>query len=383
MGLFGLFKSKKQDDFQDTTNEKTTEARGKKITDSPDCYADSSSISVDERPFYQPDSYYTYFSYAGSGTGLEVIPFEERKKTSFPSARGLYVGEIMLLEYCSKGNYPKPKSGYPGFWWFKYGIRDIGHALESLEKKGFLQWAPKTGNLKSLKVDELKHVLAGVGLPTTGKKADLIERIKDKIPEDNIVIPNYVAKYELTELGKAELMDNAYVPYMHNHRHQTTEDNRFGETFTVWDINKLFPDGDTFDWRKIVGKIEKKRFGVDMANVESPSNKKIDKQESISEKRDMMRAFLISMQNDIKNGINTPGDGFDEESKGIDYKSVGKDKEALVQFYISIGKRFDAPALYQEAAIILRKYGMYEEELEVIKAGLNNVPESNRWYVEL
>lgn len=87
-----------------------------------------------------------------------VITFEERKKTSFPSARGLYVAEIMLLEYCSQGKYPKPKGGYPGLWWFKYGIRDVGHALESLQDRGFLQWASKAKSLGTLKVDELKQL---------------------------------------------------------------------------------------------------------------------------------------------------------------------------------------------------------------------------------
>lgn len=64
-------------------------------------------------------------------------------------------------------------------------------------------------------------------------------------------------------------------------------------------------------------------------------------------------------------------------------KSTGRDKEALVEFYIAIGKRFDAPALYREAAKLLRKYGMYEEELSVINAGLLNIPKNNSHRDEL
>ena len=77
------------------------------------------------------------------------------------------------------------------------------------------------------------------------------------------------------------------------------------------------------------------------------------------------------------------GDGFDEESKGLDYKSIGKDKEALVMFYISIGKGFDAPALYRECAKLLRKYGLLEEELSVLNAGIKNVPSGNSHRSEL
>ena len=51
-------------------------------------------------------------------------------------------------------------------------------------------------------------------------------------------------------------------------------------------------------------------------------------------------------------------------------KKQGRDEEALVQFYIAIGKHFVAPALYRETATILHKYKMYEEELSVLEAEL-------------
>ena len=62
---------------------------------------------------------------------------------------------------------------------------------------------------------------------------------------------------------------------------------------------------------------------------------------------------------------------------------MGKDKEALINFYIAIGKRFDAPALYRETAVLLRKYKMYEEELAVLDEGLRNVSKDNRHWDEL
>ena len=374
MGLFDFLTGKKR---ITTTKKTTTDSRNSLYS-----YVDSSSISEDERPFYQNDSYYTYYSYPGTNMATRVVPFEERKGMTYPSARGLFVGEIMLLEYCSYGRYPKPSSGYPGFWWFEYGIRDVGHALESLEKRGFIQWTSKISSLNRLKVDALKQILIDAGLPAGGKKADLIDRIKSNIPEQNLIIPDYTPKYELTDLGKAELEENGYVPYMHKHSHLTTEDGKFGETFTVWDINKLFPDGNASNWRQVVGKIEKKRFGVDMANAApvqtQPAKRKND--DTLSQ-RDEIRRYLADKHGEISKGIQTKGNGFIEESQGLDYKKTGRDKEALVKFYIAIGKKFDAPALYREAAVLLRKYGMYEEELSVIDAGLRNVP-NNNWHRE-
>lgn len=376
MGFFDFLK----------TNAMTSGTGGisKTVRNSPDSFVDSSSISPDERPFYQPENYYTYYSYPGTELAVRVITFEERKQSTYPSKRGLYVAEIMLLEYCSQGKYPKPKGGYPGLWWFKYGIRDVGHALESLRNRGFIQWAPKSGNLNGMKADDLKQILVAAGLPANGKKADLISRIIENIPDDKLIIPDYVPKYELTDLGKTELEENGYVPYMHRHNHLTTEDGRFGDTFTVWDINKLFPDGNAVNWRKVVGDIEKKRFGVDMANAVSDDKpKRTGEKTDYRAQRDEIRSFLASKKGEIDSGIKTAGDGFDEESQGLDLKATGRDKEALVKFYISIGKRFDAPALYREAAVLLRKYGMFEEELSVINAGLLNVPKGNRHRDEL
>lgn len=376
MGLFDIFKAKRTNGVSNDISHA--------VSNSKNSFADSSSISPDERPYYQPDDYYTFYSYPGTHMETRVITFEERKKTSFPSARGLYVAEIMLLAYCSQGKYPKPKGGYPGLWWFEYGIRDVGHSLESLKDKGFLQWAPKVKSLGTLKVDELKQLLANEGLSTVGKKADLISRIAAEIPDERLVIPGYEPKYELTDLGKAELEDNGYVPYMRRHNHLTIEDNRFGETFTVWDINKLFPDGNAKNWRRVVGNIEKERFGVDMANAIPVEKKKEDsKKTDYIAQRDEVRKYLESMKKEIAEGIKTAGDGFEEESQGFDYRSTGRDKEALVQFYILIGKRFDAPALYRETAKLLRKYGMYEEELSVINAGLLNIPKNNSHRNEL
>jgi len=100
-------------------------------------------------------------------------------------------------------------------------------------------------------------------------------------------------------------------------------------------------------------------------------------------KRDEMRAYLSSQQPAINKAINSKGDGFHEGFRGINEKAVNQDKEALVDYYIAIGKKIDAPAYYREAAILLRKYGMYEEELRVIEAGLKNVPKQNAHWNKL
>lgn len=358
MGLFDFLKK-----GSDNTNSSPIEKQQPR-------YADSSTIDDDERPYYQPDEYYTYESYPGTGMGKKVITFDERKKTSYPSSRGLYVAEIMLLEYCSRGSYPKPKNGYPGLWWFEFGIRDVGHALASLQDRGFIRLTVGANSLRSLTVAQLKDLAAEYGVECSGKKADIINQIVETIPVERLRTHDDLIKYELTETGKDELEENAYVPYMCKHSHKTTEDGRFGKTFNVWDVNKLLHDKDISKWREIIGAIEKKRFGVNIACEEGKQEKKKSAGKQLKYTSEEMRQYLIDNKEKISKAAQKPGDGFNEEMKGIDLKKLGKDKEALFSFYVSICKKFDAPALYNETMILLRKYGLLEEEKAVCKTAI-------------
>lgn len=379
MGLFDFFKTQRKHENKNQEKNIPMKLHSNVIRNSPNSYVDSSSISDDERKYYRPDDYYTYYSYPGTEMAKKVVTFEERKKISYPSERGLYVAEILLLDYCRTGKYPKPKGGYPGLWWFEYGIRDVGHALESLEKRGFIQWATKKESLKAMNTDALKRILNDAALPINGKKSELISRIETQLPDEKIEIRDYVPKYKLTELGKQELEDNGYVPYMHKHKYRTTEGDLFGSQFNVWSINKLLHTKNLSDWHKVVGEIELERLGVDMVNATAekkskPSHKKSD----YLAKRDEMRKYLTSKQSFINNEKTSDDDGFQDGFRGIQEESIDQDREALVDYYIAIRKKTDIPAIYKNAAKILRKYGMYEEELEVIESGLKYIPVSNK-----
>lgn len=152
------------------------------------------TITEDEKKYYKPDSYYKAFAYPGTEFEKRVITFEERKATMIPSSNGLYIPEILMLHFC--GKYPHPKSGYPGYWWYQYGIRNVGSVFESLVSRGFLQINQKR------------------------------------------------QKYELTALGREELDENQYVPYMHQ--------NCKSNDFTVWDLNILLGNSDKSNYMQIV-----------------------------------------------------------------------------------------------------------------------------------
>lgn len=210
------------------------------------------TIPEADKKYYQPDSYYTDVAFSGTPFEKRVISFDERKRTAIPSRTGLYPAEVLLLEYCSYGTYPNPKNGYPGFWWFEYGIRDVGAALKSLEDRGYIVFATAKDSINSFTIPQLKEILSSKDLPVAGKKADLVMRVADAFSEAELLATGVQIKYMLTELGQGELSENEYVPYMHKAHNKTTEDARFGMTFNVWSINKLLGAGDKSNWKTIV-----------------------------------------------------------------------------------------------------------------------------------
>lgn len=213
-------------------------------------------LSESEKKYYQPDEYYTKKVNIGTSFERTVVTFDDRKKTAIPSKRGLYPAEILLLAYCDKGDYPCPKKGYPGFWWFEYGIRDVGTKMLELENRGFLKLGIISDAVKSLTTSQLKDLLSAEGVSMTGNKEDLINKVIDCVSEDKLITFGLKRKYVLTSIGQAELEENAYVPYMHKLSTKTTENVGSGVAFNMWSINKLLGCGSKSNWKDIVIKQE-------------------------------------------------------------------------------------------------------------------------------
>ena len=229
----------------------------KKSIDSKCNKSEKGTLPVEEKKYYREDSYYSNKAFEGTPFERTVVTFENRKKTAVPSSRGLYPAQILLLHYCMFGKYPKPNNGYPGFWWFEYGIRDVGAALSELEAKGFIKLGKPSGSLSELKVQEIKEILSAHDASICGKKDELVRTLQATATDEELIAAGVIPRYQLTEKGKCELEENAYVPYMHNHPHKTTEDDRFGKQFNVWSINKLLEKKDKSKWKELVDEQER------------------------------------------------------------------------------------------------------------------------------
>lgn len=178
----------------------------------------------------------------------EIVPAEKRMKNAIASKHGLYPHEVLVLDY-SRVYYTEGNS-YPGFWWYRYGVRDVDKCLRFLFDRGFL----KVGDLQSAIALEnatvLKEELKKYGLKVSGKKDELVQRLIAEVPHDELNSRFVKRTYQLTELGKQALEEEGYVPYIHRH---TLED------LDIWSLNRIVHEPPYMPYRdKVWGYLNKR-----------------------------------------------------------------------------------------------------------------------------
>ena len=282
-----------------------------------------------------------------------IITFEERKRQSIPSLRGLYVAEILLLEYCTYGNYPNPDNNYPRFWWYEYGVSDVNAVLKSLEKRGFIALSSLKEAAGCLKIPELKSILSSHGEKTTGRKADMLVIVKKVATEEELLSFGVVPKYHLTELGEKELEENAYVSYMHHCENKTIENSPFGFSFNVWSINKILGFGDKTNWKEIVDEQEeilKKNLEINRKNFMERLKK-----------NDPEEYKILLLQEKQLNMIKLAREKYDNE----------KDIYSYIDFWEKIwadgGLKFEGSKWLFELVDLYIEVQRYDEALELVK----------------
>lgn len=162
------------------------------------------------------------------------------KKKSIPSKTGLYPDEILLLHYAQK--YVVGQEKIQGFWYYQYGVDDVRFVLKSLIERGYLRHSSAKESVAVLKVAQLKEILSERGISSTGKKDELVYRVRQCASEEELSRhPDIQKTYVLTEQGNAELQQNEYVIYMHNNG------SKYG--MSVWDMNLLLDGYPKSLWR--------------------------------------------------------------------------------------------------------------------------------------
>lgn len=114
----------------------------------------------------------------------------EKKVNSFPAMKlndellrpiedDLLPGDIILLYWLNNRDY---YADIPLYFEYEFGINTSSHK-ELLITKGFLEFASPSESLSALKIPELKEILRNNSLKLSGKKSELVFRIKENLNE--------------------------------------------------------------------------------------------------------------------------------------------------------------------------------------------------------
>lgn len=133
--------------------------------------------------------------------------------SAVPSSQGLYPHEILMLSYAH--TYKLSGNNFQNFWYDTYSVADPQKLLISLYERGFITLDSLKTTIERLKVTDLKEELQNIGAKTTGKKAELVDRLLE-LGNIQILEQKYPDRYfTLTEKGQQEINANEYVMYLH------------------------------------------------------------------------------------------------------------------------------------------------------------------------
>lgn len=143
------------------------------------------------------------------------------------------------------------------YWIYEYSL-DFEKVMAKFLSNGYLQVSNSFFEVELLKVDELKNILRKHSLSTSGKKAELIQRIKNNISSEQLTaeLGSHNKKYALTEKGKEALtglpnsmtknleLEDLCLKYIFN--------KQLNEAYKLVcenELNKIIPRGIGMDWK--------------------------------------------------------------------------------------------------------------------------------------
>ncbi|WP_368646204.1 SAP domain-containing protein [Alkalibacterium putridalgicola] len=174
-------------------------------------------------------------------TAPDILPVKKRIKRMKSNEDGLYPHEILLLSYAP--SYYIEKNTYPKFWWYRYGVKHVDKWLKSLKKRGFLKVGSIESAIRNETAEDLKDILRAHDLKVSGNKAELVQRLLDSVPEDELNTLFRDRTYELTDKGRAVLAAEEHIPYIHRH---SIED------LDIWSLNEKVKASPGYSYRDIV-----------------------------------------------------------------------------------------------------------------------------------
>lgn len=152
---------------------------------------------------------------AESCTTVEGETDVEKAAAGDGQAEVLSPTEILMLFYAE--NYSQDQQFFEGFWYYDYQLQDPYPTLQMLWEQGYLQLGDLTGTLQRETAANLRQLLRRQGLPTSGNKQVLVQRLLDSVGPQALqqLFPH--RRFCLTEKGQQIVAQNPGIYYAHTH----------------------------------------------------------------------------------------------------------------------------------------------------------------------
>lgn len=212
----------------------------------------------------------------------KIQEIKKLREQAVPTKSGLFPHEILMIHFASR--YEVGGKKFPQFWLEKYAVENPEQVLKSLEQRGFVCVAPIADGLQNMKVPQLKEILRANGLKVSGAKDDLVKRISENIAEETLQTTIKERYYTATELGKKELEENQYVPYIHKYPYSN---------ITIWRMSALMQKYPAPRWKDAIwGEIQRLKL-EEMKRGNFPTYLHYQEVEFLMEENRMAEAFRI------------------------------------------------------------------------------------------
>ena len=142
-------------------------------------------------------------------TECDRIPWDAIRAIIPGKAEPLTDIEALFLDYLN-GHSTKTFQ-VAGYWLHDYHL-NLNAEIQKFFRSGYLQFADIPFSLSKVHLPELKGILSAHHLKVSGKKAELLTRILENVPEEDLA--DYACQHlQLTESGEKEAEQHRYLLY--------------------------------------------------------------------------------------------------------------------------------------------------------------------------
>lgn len=195
MGLFDIFKRKRA--------ENTNKAQEQAEVANAEMHVNIHTISKEKEP-------------TASVSSRTVVPdnkYDPWAKNDIAINDNYAIAAFVKISQSGE-NVGHTNDDYARYFNYRFGICDPISYHKKVISEGYLVEAPVSIALKKLKVEQLKAILDNAGLPSKGKKDDLIARIMEYTDVASLGLEKY---YVPSEKGMAHLKKYEYVFAVNNY----------------------------------------------------------------------------------------------------------------------------------------------------------------------